>query len=91
MINKVEKIANDALRIILQKNNLTKIKITNNLNIHKNLDSLAIVNLILETEQLLENSFDKYEPLSDNLTFDLKKSPLLKFSSWVKYIEKKYK
>lgn len=89
MDKKIEKILSTALNNIIKSKNL-KFKESKNLNIIKNFDSLDIVTLIIETEQLLENEFDNHIPLSNNDTFDVKKSPLNKWSNWIKFVKKKY-
>jgi len=51
------------------------------------LDSFSVVNLLLETEMELEKITGTYTSIADQTIFDAEKSPLLKWSSWVEYVE----
>ena len=61
-------------------------EINENSNILDILDSMDVVNLIMETEGILESEYDKYIPLANEETFDAEMSPLLTFHSWVEHI-----
>lgn len=50
------------------------------------LDSMDIVNLIMETESLLEKEVGKYIPLANEYTFDSENSPLISQIEWAKFI-----
>ncbi len=50
------------------------------------LDSMDIVNLIMETESLLEKKLKKYTPLANEHTFDAESSPLTSFKNWIDFI-----
>lgn len=56
-------------------------------NIFDNVDSFAIVDLLLETESQLETQLGHYIPLADETIFDADKSPLKKWSNWVQFVE----
>ncbi len=56
-------------------------------NLLENVDSFTIVDLLLETEGRLEAAFGRYVPLADETIFDADKSPLKKWSDWVKFVE----
>ena len=51
------------------------------------IDSFTVVNLLLETEMIMEEKTGKYVALADENTFDAKKSPLRKWSRWIEYVE----
>jgi hypothetical protein len=62
-------------------------EINDETNILDILDSMDIVNLIMETESLLEKEVGNYTPLATELTFDADMSPLLSFKSWLNFIK----
>jgi len=53
--------------------------IDDNMNILEMLDSFAVVDVVMETESLLEGALGRYVPLADETIFDAEKSP---FRSW---------
>jgi hypothetical protein len=57
-------------------------------NIFDVVDSFAIVDLLLETEALLESAYGRYIPLADESIFHAEKSPLKNWSAWNAYVEK---
>tara|TARA_B100000212_G_C27069618_1_gene403343 strand:- start:122 stop:421 length:300 start_codon:yes stop_codon:yes gene_type:complete len=61
-------------------------EINGNSNILEVLDSMDVVNLIMETEGIMESEYGKYIPLANEETFDLEMSPLLTFNGWVEHI-----
>ena len=61
-------------------------ELNENSNILDILDSMDVVNLIMETEGILESEYGNYIPLANEETFDLEMSPLLTFNSWVEHI-----
>lgn len=63
-----------------------RIEIEDSTNIYDVLDSMDIVNLIMETESLLEEKLGYYLPLANEETFDAEKSPLLSYKSWLQFI-----
>lgn len=50
------------------------------------LDSLDVVNLIMETESLVEREFGLYVPLANEKSFDLSASSMLAYRSWVIFV-----
>ena len=62
------------------------VEIEDSTNIFDVLDSMDIVNLIMETESLLEVKLGYYLPLANEETFDAEKSPLLSYKSWLQFI-----
>ncbi|MFZ6864533.1 hypothetical protein ACO0K7_18030 [Undibacterium sp. Ji67W] len=60
--------------------------VTDDTNIFELLDSLAVVNILLETEMMLEQETGNYVTLANETLFDAEKSPLRKWSSWVEYV-----
>ena len=67
-------------------NSPTLNEINEDLNIIDCVDSMSIVNILLETESLLIEKFDKKISIVDESIFDATNSPLRKWSSWVAYI-----
>lgn len=50
------------------------------------LDSMDIVNLIMEIEGMLEKELGAYIPLANEYTFDSENSPLISLIDWAKFI-----
>ena len=69
--------------------NLTLIDIPDNFNLIEILDSMSIVGMLLEAEEKIEFLTGKYVTLADENLFHANKSPMLKWKSWVEYVEKK--
>jgi acyl carrier protein len=61
--------------------------IVNSSNILEILDSMDVVNLIMETESVLEQELGRYIPLANEHTFDAENSPLLSFEKWTLFIQ----
>ena len=53
-------------------------------------DSLVIVNLLLETEMMLEQETGSYVPLADENLFDAAKSPLRSWARWIAYVGERH-
>ena len=60
------------------------------LNILDAVDSMAIVELLLETESLLEEHTGEYIPLADDTIFDASASPLRRWSDWVAFVQRRH-
>lgn len=61
--------------------------VTPETNVFDNIDSFSVVDLMLETEMLLESETGSYITLADETIFDSEKSPLLKWSTWIGYVK----
>jgi acyl carrier protein len=61
-------------------------EIIDSTNIFEILDSMDVVNLIMETESLLEQELGFYIPLANEETFDAEKSPLISYKNWLHFI-----
>ena len=59
-------------------------------NLYENLDSLTVVDMLLDAETQLEQVTGRYVTLADETIFDASKSPLRSWSVWVAYVEAKY-
>lgn len=70
----------DELNVIIEE------EITESTNIFEILDSMDIVNFIMEAESLLEKELGFYIPLANEETFDAQKSPLLSYKQWLHFI-----
>ncbi len=57
-------------------------------NVFDQVDSMTIVDLLLETETLLEEKTGNYVPLADETIFDASASPLRRWSDWVAHVER---
>lgn len=55
----------------------------------ESMDSMAIVDLLLETEALLEDRYGRYAALAGDTIFDASASPLKRWSDWVAYVEQR--
>ena len=64
-------------------------KIDENTNFFEILDSMAILDLILEIEKKIEEKYGKYIQIADENTMDVLKSPFRSFNELVKYLESK--
>ncbi len=51
---------------------------------------MAIVDLLLESESLLEDETRRYVALADETIFDAQHSPLRRWADWVAYVEKRH-
>tara|TARA_A100001015_G_C14959751_1_gene700330 strand:+ start:234 stop:509 length:276 start_codon:yes stop_codon:yes gene_type:complete len=86
-MNEIELLAKKSLNNVCNENNLDLPNIKKKLNLIEYLDSMIIVDLLLETEKNLEIKFGKYTPLADENTFDNIKSPLKEWSKWISFIK----
>lgn len=59
-------------------------------NVFDAVDSMAIVDLLLESESLLEDATGKYVALANEKMFDAGASPLLRWSDWVAHVEQRH-
>lgn len=50
------------------------------------IDSFAVVELLLQTETEVENSTGSYIPLADDAVLDADKSPLRELRQWIAYV-----
>ncbi len=60
------------------------------INLFDLLDSLSIVAVLIETENLLQIKLGGHISLADETIFDASKSPFLTWSAWVSYVNEKY-
>ncbi len=64
--------------------------LTGESNLIENLDSLTIVDMLLEAEMQLEKATGRYLTLADETIFDASKSPLRTWKGWLAYVESKH-
>jgi|688.fasta_scaffold2625644_1 hypothetical protein len=64
--------------------------LTGESNLIEHLDSLIIVDMLLEAEMQLEKATGRYLTLADETIFDASKSPLRTWRGWVAYVESKH-
>lgn len=69
--------------------NVDLLPVTAETNVFDAVDSFSVVDLMLETEMRLEEKTGEYVTLADESIFDAQKSPLLKWSDWVQFVEKR--
>ncbi len=75
--------------LIASDRNLIKEDIPDDFNLIETLDSMAIVGMLLEAEEKIESINGIYVTLADENLFHANKSPLIKWESWVDYVQKK--
>ena len=86
------KLLHDALkRVTVGLDVPTLAAVTADTNVFESVDSFTIVDLLLETEVLLEAETGKYIALADETVFDAERSPLLKWSNWVEFVEEHHR
>jgi len=87
----IEQVLRESLKKILESAGAPEIRpLTEETNLFDNLDSLTVVDMLLEAEMRLEEVTGHYVTLADETIFDASKSPLRSWSSWVAYVENKY-
>lgn len=87
MIN-VDKLLRKALAtVIADLDKPALAAVSSETNVFENIDSFSVVDLMLETEMLIESETGNYVTLADETVFDAEKSPLLKWSTWITYVE----
>jgi hypothetical protein len=59
-------------------------------NLFEHLDSLSVVDMLLEAESRLESVTGRYVTLADETMFDASKSPLRSWRGWVAYVEARH-
>ena len=88
-MKEIESILKLAIKEVNTSKNQDKLDmIHDDLNIFDNVDSMSIVNILLETESLLSDKFNRHISIADQDIFDATKSPLKKWSSWVNHVSK---
>lgn len=59
-------------------------------NLFDAVDSMAIVDLLMESEALLEEETGNYVALAGDTIFDASASPLRRWGDWVSYVEQRH-
>jgi hypothetical protein len=54
--------------------------------VYQQIDSFAVVELLLETESEIERTVGRYVPLANETILDSSKSPLRRFQGWIDYV-----
>ena len=86
-INEVHEIVFKAFSNIKKELNVViEQEIKGSTNILDILDSIDVVNLIMETESLVEDRYGVYVPLANEESFDANLSPLLSVSNWEEHV-----
>jgi galactitol-specific phosphotransferase system IIB component len=65
------------------------VEIDESLNLLELLDSMDLVNLIMDLEEALESATGHYIALADENTFDAGTSPFVSLEAWKKFVEEK--
>jgi hypothetical protein len=87
----IEQVLREALEKILMFTEAPGLRpISPESDLFENLDSLTVVDMLLEAETRLEQVTGRYVTLADETIFDASKSPLKSWAEWVSYVEKKY-
>ena len=61
--------------------------IDDNTNLFELLDSMAVLDLILEIETQIENKYGRYVQIADESIMDALKSPFRRFDLLIKYVD----
>lgn len=87
----IEQVLRESLKSVLEAGGSPEIRPLNkDTNLFNNLDSLAVVDMLLEVEMRLEEATGLYVTLADETIFDASKTPLSSWSGWVAFVENKY-
>ena len=87
----IEQVLRETLEKILATVEAPELKpLTGQSNLFENLDSLTVVDMLLEVEMQLEKATGRYVTLADETIFDASKSPLRTWAGWVAYVESKH-
>lgn len=87
MIKKIILESLEELNKVYKKPELTHIK--NQTSIYDNLDSMGILDLIIEIESRLQKHFGKFVQIADDSIMDEVKTPFKTFESLTHFVEKK--
>ena len=63
--------------------------ITDETKIFENIDSVAVLDLVLEIEDKLQKKYGKYIQIADDKTMDIANTPFKDFKTLVSYLEEK--
>tara|TARA_Y100001958_G_C21043572_1_gene412325 strand:- start:433 stop:732 length:300 start_codon:yes stop_codon:yes gene_type:complete len=86
-LNEVHEIVSKAFSNLKKELNVVvEQEIEGSTNILDILDSIDVVNLIMETESLVEDRYGVYVPLANEESFDANLSPLLSVSNWEEHV-----
>jgi hypothetical protein len=87
----IEQVLRETLEKILASIDAPGLKpLAGDSNLFENLDSLTVVDMLLEAEMQLEKATGRYVTLADETIFDASKSPLRSWTTWVAYVESKH-
>ena len=64
-------------------------KIDDEFNILQNLESISIVDMLLDIEEKIEKEYGVYITLADDKLFHYKDSPMNSWALWIKYVKSK--
>ena len=64
-------------------------EIDDEFNILQNLESISIVDMILDIEEKIEKEYGVYITLADDKLFHYQDSPMNSWSLWIKYVNNK--
>ena len=90
-MNNIESVLRQTLEKILQSVDAPALRaLEAETNLFDNLDSLTVVDMLLEAEMRLDALTGKYVTLADETIFDAAKSPLRSWAGWVAYVESRH-
>jgi hypothetical protein len=90
-MSRIEQVLEEAVRQVNQHVRSPDLEtISSETNVFDAVDSMAIVDLLLESESLLEEATGRYVALANDKTFDASESPLLRWSDWVAHVEQRH-
>tara|TARA_B100001250_G_scaffold411374_1_gene439862 strand:- start:1727 stop:2005 length:279 start_codon:yes stop_codon:yes gene_type:complete len=89
---KIEELLLESLLNVLDNsdgNESDLVKIDDEFNILQNLESISIVDMILDIEEKIEKEYGIYITLADDKLFHYQDSPMNSWSLWVKFVKSK--
>lgn len=87
----IEATLREALRRVNEETRCPALdSVTAESNLFDAVDSMAIVDLLLESEAMLEAETGNYVALAGETIFDAEKSPLRRWGDWVAYVEQRH-
>ncbi len=89
---RIEKLLLESLLNVLEDSDLKEpnlASIDKEFNILQNLESVSIVDMILDIEEKIEKEYGIYITLADDKLFHYQDSPMNSWSLWVKFVNSK--
>jgi len=86
----VKELVKEAIREVNKELDIKELEnISNDTLLFALLDSMGVLDLILEIESRLQEKYDKYIQIADETTMDITKTPFKTFKTLVEFLEDK--